>query len=128
MTEHEIVGLLKEYLEVNLEPEIRERVESGDIASQEELDDALLSATLRGLIEQWESVLREEVGYNDMPELPKATEWEMEREWAEEEERLANMTPQEREQKLVEFQDEHPEYAGMSVEDIFAKIRQEAGK
>ena len=45
MTEHEIVGLLKEYLEVNLEPEIRERVESGDIASQEELDDDLLSAT-----------------------------------------------------------------------------------
>ncbi len=46
---------------------------------------------------------------------------------AEEEEQVASMTPEEREQKLAEFQDEHPEYVGMSVEDILAKIRLETG-
>jgi len=73
MTEHEIVGLLRGYLQETLEPQIRERVESGDIASQEELDDALVTAMLRGLIEQWESELKEELGYNDMPEVRRRT-------------------------------------------------------
>jgi len=127
MTEHEITGLLREYLEETLEPQIREKVLSGGIASQEELDDALATVALRGLIDQWESELKEELGYNDIPEVSKATEGKVGRDWAEEERRVANMTPEERERKLAEFQDEHPEYSGMSVEDIFAKIREETG-
>ena len=127
MTEQEIAGLVKAYLEETLEPQIRETVESGDIASQKELDDALFSVVLRRLIEQWENALKEELGYDYMPEVSKATESQLEQESAEEEERVASMTPEEREQVLAEFQDEHPEYVGMNVEEIFAKMRKERG-
>ena len=125
MTEHEITGLLKEYLKETLEAQIREKVESGDIASQREFDASLVTVVLRRLIEQWESDLKENLGYSDMPEARRVTERALEQEWAEQEGRIAHMTPEKREQKLAEFQDEHPEYAGLSLTDIFTKIREE---
>jgi hypothetical protein len=125
MTENEIAGVLKEYLEATLEPRIREGVKSGDIASQREFDACLTTVMLRQLIEQWESDLKEKLSYSDMPETPGVTKRALEQEWAEQEDRIAHMTPEERGQKLAEFQDEHPEYTGLSLTDIFRKIREE---
>ena len=67
-SEQHVRELLEQFLEQVLEPRIRSLVESGEIESQADLDEALLPAeVLRGTIDEWESDLKTALGYESMP-------------------------------------------------------------
>ena len=66
-SENQIRELLEQFLEQVLEPRIRGLVESGEIESQAEFDDALLPvAALQGTIDEWAADLKTALGYTSM--------------------------------------------------------------
>jgi hypothetical protein len=67
-TEHDIIPLLEQFLEQELEPRLRSQVESGEIATQADFDEALLPvAAVLGTIEEWMTDLKSGLGYEAMP-------------------------------------------------------------
>jgi hypothetical protein len=57
--------VLERFLERVLEPRLRQAVEAGEIATQADFDEALLAAALlRGVLDEWESDVKAELGYD----------------------------------------------------------------
>lgn len=67
-SEGEVRDLLEQFLERVLELRLRRHVEAGEIETQEDFDEALLpAALLRGVVDEWESEVKTELGYETMP-------------------------------------------------------------
>jgi hypothetical protein len=66
--EQQLIQLLEQFLEQELEPRIRSQVQSGEIETRADFDDALLpAAALLGTIEEWTTDLKTSLGYGAMP-------------------------------------------------------------
>jgi hypothetical protein len=115
-SECQLRDLLEEFLERTLEPRLRQQLEAGDIASQFDFDEALLpTALLRGVIDEWESDVKAELGYEALPVMCRGGD------------EHDPLTPQGRERWLTDLctqLDVTREQLGkMDLDEIFRRIR-----
>jgi hypothetical protein len=115
-SESQLRELLEQFLDQVLEPRVRSLIESGEIETQADFDDALLpAAALRGTIDEWESDLKAALGYEAMPSAPQETV-------------SGFSSPEEREAWLAEVCSQlevtREQLASMDLDAIFRKIRE----
>lgn len=114
--EDRLAQALEQYLEDILEPRLRRQLRAGDIATQEDFDDALLPvAALRGVLDEWEADIRAELGYDALPTS---------RDTGEEHDVL---TPEGRERWIAELSEQlgvtREQLSQMDLDEVFRRIR-----
>lgn len=116
-TEGQVRELLERFLERTLEPRLRQQIEAGDIETQEDFEEFLLPAALmRGVIDEWESDVKAELGYAAMPPTSRECQGD------------DPLTPEGRERWLTELSTQlgitREQLSRMDVDEVFRRIRE----